>query len=152
MNRECGRPRRHCSETPAQGLYFGLWLSGYPLQRVPQHARYGEFHQPPTQVRSATQQILNTARWLWDGTRSNVGCSAVTRNGGAYVGAFMTSRDQDVLEWLCIRAGEYLEQATALESAAPQAAPVVHLGQQLESGTKTRPPQVFVKRRPSFKT
>ena len=31
--------------------------------------------------------------------------------------AAMTAKDQHLLEWLCIRAGEYLDQASALETA-----------------------------------
>jgi hypothetical protein len=29
------------------------------------------------------------------------------------------AKDPNLLEWLCVRAGEYLDQATALESATP---------------------------------
>ena len=39
------------------------------------------------------------------------------------------AKDQHLLEWLCIRAGDYLDQATTLESAAPTE-PVVQQAQQ----------------------
>ena len=37
----------------------------------------------------------------------------------------MQAKDQDLLEWLCIRACDYLDQATGLEPTPPQAAPGV---------------------------
>jgi hypothetical protein len=46
----------------------------------------------------------------------------------------MNAEDQRWLEQLCVRAGEYLDQATALESAAPQA--TVQQAQQPQSDKK----------------
>jgi hypothetical protein len=43
----------------------------------------------------------------------------------------MQAKDQDLLEWLCIRAGDYLDQATGLPPT-PQAAPGVQQPQRLK--------------------
>lgn len=44
----------------------------------------------------------------------------------------ITTTDQQWLERLCVRAGDYLDQATALESPAPQT--TVQQAQQPQSG------------------
>jgi hypothetical protein len=42
----------------------------------------------------------------------------------------MNTNDENVFEWLCVRAGEYLDQAAALEAATTSAEPVTQQAQQ----------------------